>query len=119
MPQTLEELAVQDCVPCKGGVPALQDPELTALVRKLGPPWQLIEEHHIEREYSFDDYPAAVAFTNAVARIAHEQDHHPDILLTYGMVKVTMWTHKADGLTLNDFVCAAKIEKMFKEGTYA
>ncbi|MFO7975077.1 MAG: 4a-hydroxytetrahydrobiopterin dehydratase [Candidatus Hydrogenedentota bacterium] len=118
MQQTLEELALQDCVPCEGGVPALEGPELAALMRKLAAPWELVEEHHLEREYTFDGYAPAVDFMNAVAHIAQKQNHHPDIGLTYGKVKITVWTHKADGLTLNDFVFAAKVEKLSQEGAY-
>ena len=113
MSQKLEELALKECVPCKGGVPALEGEELAALMRKLDAPWDLVDGHHLEREYTFDGYEAAVEFTNTVADIAQKQDHHPDILLTYGKVKVTVWTHKADGLTFNDFVFAAKVEKAF------
>ncbi len=116
MADRLGELALQECVPCKGGIPALEGQELAALMRKLDGDWGLVADHHIEREYAFDGYPAAVAFTNVVARLAEEQDHHPDILLTYGKVKVTVWTHKAGGLTLNDFVFAAKVEKMYQNG---
>lgn len=116
MPESLEELAIKDCVPCKGGVPALEGDSLAALMRKLDGEWQLIDDHHIEREYAFDGYAPAVDFTNAVAELAEKQDHHPDILLSYGKVKVTLWTHKAGGLTLNDFVFAAKVEKMFNRG---
>jgi len=118
MAENLEELALQNCVPCEGGIPALEGRELAALLRKLDASWELIEDHHLERKYAFDGYAAAVAFTDAVARIAQEQEHHPDILLTYGKVKVTVWTHKANGLTLNDFVLAAKVEKMFQNATY-
>ncbi|HOF40120.1 MAG TPA: 4a-hydroxytetrahydrobiopterin dehydratase, partial [Candidatus Hydrogenedentes bacterium] len=82
---------------------------------KLDNRWRLVNEHHLEREYTFNDYPDAVDFTNAVARLAQKQNHHPDLRLTYGKVVVTVWTHKANGLTLNDFVFAAKTEKLSQD----
>lgn len=105
-------LSKKDCKPCKGGVPPLKGDELHALYAELGADWQLVEEHHLEKEYKFDGYPPAVAFTNAVADLAEEQNHHPDILLRWGKVKVTIWTHKIDGLTESDFVFAAKVEEV-------
>ena len=116
MPEELEGLAAQECKPCKGEVPALESRQLEALMRKLDGDWRLVGEHHLEREYGFEVFAPSLDFTNEVARIARAQGHHPDILLTYGKVKVTVWTHKAGGLTLNDFILAAKIEKAFQNG---
>ena len=85
--------------------------ELAALHRLLDPSWMVVGEHHLEKEFVFKAYRDAVNFTNAVAKIAEDQNHHPDILLVYGKVKVTVWTHKIDGLTEGDFVFAAKVEE--------
>ncbi len=104
------QLAEKKCVPCAGGVPPLKGAELARLQQDLGADWQVIGEHHLEKEYKFHTYTEAVEFTNRVARIAEEQNHHPDILLVYGKVKVTIWTHKINGLTESDFVFAAKVE---------
>ena len=107
-------LAEKECIPCKGGVPPLKGEELKRLHDELDANWQLIEEHHLEKTYTFDNYSESVAFTNDVAAIAEAQDHHPDILLTYGKVTVTIWSHKIDGLTESDFVFAAKTEEAYK-----
>lgn len=107
------ELAKNECVPCRGGVPRLDGPELQSYAAKLGPDWALVNEHHLERAYAFKGYAPAVEFTNAVAKIAEEQNHHPDILLAWGKVNVTIWTHKIDGLTPSDFYFAAKVEEAF------
>jgi len=80
------------------------------LHRALGDAWQIVDEHHLEREYRFDDFRQALDFTSKVGEMAEEQQHHPDILLTWGLVKVTIWTHKIDGLTESDFVFAAKAD---------
>ena len=109
------ELAQNTCVPCKGGVPPLKGKELQTLHEELGSDWHVVDQHHLERTYKFKGYAPAVAFTNAVAEIAEEQDHHPDILLAYGKVQVTIWTHKIDGLTPSDFYFAAKVEERYRE----
>ena len=108
----MSELAAKDCIPCKGGVPPLKGTDLTALQAKLGNGWQVINEHHLEKEYRFKTYAECVAFTNQVAAIAEEQNHHPLIFLSYGRVKVSIWTHKIDGLTESDFIFAAKTEEL-------
>ncbi|MBI4556977.1 MAG: 4a-hydroxytetrahydrobiopterin dehydratase [Candidatus Hydrogenedentes bacterium] len=110
MSAELQTLAKKQCIPCKGGIPPLKGHELSELAERLGNGWLVVNEHHLEKEYTFPDYPASVAFANRVAAIAEEQNHHPDIFLTYGKVKVTIWTHKIDGLTESDFVFAAKVE---------
>jgi 4a-hydroxytetrahydrobiopterin dehydratase len=106
----MTELAKKECVPCRGGVPPIKGEELVALHRELGDAWQVVDEHHLEREYRFDDFRQALDFTSRVGEMAEEQQHHPDILLTWGLVKVTIWTHKIDGLTESDFVFAAKAD---------
>lgn len=105
------ELAKQECKPCKGDVPPLKGADLKKMHDQLGANWQLVDEHHLEKEYSFDDFKQALDFTNTVGAIAEKQNHHPDIFLTYGKVKVQIWTHKIDGLTESDFVFAAKVEE--------
>jgi 4a-hydroxytetrahydrobiopterin dehydratase len=105
-------LAGEKCVPCRGGVPALKGEELRDLARALGGGWQVIDEHHLEKEFPFPDFAQALAFTNAVGAIAEEQGHHPDIHLAWGKARITIWTHKIDGLTRSDFVLAAKIDRI-------
>lgn len=99
-------------MPCRGGVPALKGQDLARLRGELNPNWQIREEHHLEREFKFKDFLTALNFTNQVGKLAEEQGHHPDIYLTWGKVKVTIWTHKIDGLTESDFVLAAKIDRL-------
>ena len=108
----MSELAQKQCVPCRGGVPPLTGAELQALQAQLGTDWQVINEHHLEREYRFDDFRQALDFTVRVGEMAEEQDHHPDIFLAWGKVKLTIWTHKIDGLTESDFVFAAKADSL-------
>jgi 4a-hydroxytetrahydrobiopterin dehydratase len=104
----MNELAAKACVPCKGGVPPLKGSDLEQLLGQLGSDWQVIDEHHLEKGYKFPNFQEALDFTNRVGELAEEQGHHPDIYLAWGKVKITVWTHKIDGLTESDFVFAAK-----------
>jgi 4a-hydroxytetrahydrobiopterin dehydratase len=108
----MNELAEKECVPCKGGVPPLQGAELTELHQKLGSSWQVVNEHHLEKEFEFKDFRGALDFTNRVGELAEAQGHHPDIYLAWGKVRIQIWTHKIFGLTESDFVLAAKIDRI-------
>jgi 4a-hydroxytetrahydrobiopterin dehydratase len=105
-------LAVETCVPCRGGVPPMRGEELRAVAAELGAGWRVVDEHHLEKEYRFADFAEALSFTNAIGAIAEREGHHPDIHLAWGKVAVTIWTHKIDGLTRSDFILAAKIDQV-------
>jgi 4a-hydroxytetrahydrobiopterin dehydratase len=107
-------LAEKECVPCKGGVPPLKGQELAQLKQQLASEWKVVNEHHLEREYKFKDFRQALDFTNKVGELAEAQGHHPDIFLAWGKVKLTIWTHKVDGLTESDFVLAAKADRLLE-----
>ena len=74
--------------------------------------WTIVDEHHIVRPYKFPDFKSALAFVNHVGELAEQQGHHPDILLGWGKVEITLWTHAVDGLTESDFILAAKIDEL-------
>ena len=107
----MTELAQKTCVPCKGGVPPLRGTDLQRLADQV-PEWKVVEEHHIERTFSFSNFREALEFTNRVGELAEEQGHHPDIFLAWGKAGIKIWTHKIDGLTESDFVMAAKIDAL-------
>ncbi len=107
----MTDLAKKTCIPCRGGVPPLKGAQLEDLQEKLKNDWKIINEHHLEKEYSFKNFKEALDFTVKVGELAENQDHHPDIFLTWGKVKVTIWTHKIDGLTESDFIFAAKTDR--------
>ncbi len=110
------ELAGKHCVPCRGGVPPLEGKELEKLSAQLGGGWRVVDGHHLEKQYGFDDFAGALAFTNAVGAIAEAEGHHPDIYLAWGQVRLTIWTHKIDGLTESDYILAAKAEEAQQAG---
>jgi len=107
----MEDLAAKSCVPCRGGVPALQGKELENLQRQV-PDWVVVNGHHIKRAFTFPDFASALAFVNKVGAVAEKEGHHPDIFLTWGKAEITTYTHKIDGLTESDFILAAKIDKV-------
>jgi 4a-hydroxytetrahydrobiopterin dehydratase len=114
----MTSLAEKTCVPCRGGVPPLRGKELADMHRQLPEfaHWTAVNEHHITRSYSFPDFQSALDFVNKVGSVAEEQGHHPDILLRWGKVDITIWTHIVDGLTESDFIMAAKIDKLYRIG---
>ena len=73
--------------------------------------WRVANEHHLEKEYTFPDFREALEFTNRVGEMAEKENHHPDIHLAWGKVKLTLWTHNIDGLSENDFILAAKADQ--------
>lgn len=109
-----EPLADQECKPCQGGVPSLRGEALHELHARLDAGWRLVGEHHLEREFDFPDFAQALAFTNRVGAMAEEQNHHPEIYLTWGKVRLKIYTHKIDGLTESDFVWAAKADRLYQ-----
>ena len=100
------------CVPCKGGIPPLKGKKLKTLQNQLGNGWNVIDEHHLEKEWKLNDFQTALDITNRIGSLAEEQGHHPDIYLTWGKVGIKLWTHKIDGLTDSDFILAAKIDSI-------
>lgn len=105
------ELARKTCIPCEGGVPPLEPPQIAELLGQLGGAWRVVDNHHLANEYGFPDFLQALAATNRVGQLAEEQGHHPDLHLAWGKLGVKIWTHKIDGLTESDFILAAKIDE--------
>jgi len=103
-------LAEQTCVPCRGGVPPLNAEQIQPLASQVKN-WNVVDNHHIEKDFKFSDFKTALDFVNKVGAIAEEQGHHPDIYLAWGKAQVKIWTHKINGLTESDFILAAKIDR--------
>lgn len=108
----MTELARERCEACSPDAPRLGHQEIEALLRQL-PGWRIVERERVprlERAYRFENFAAALAFTNRVGAIAEQEGHHPAILTEWGRVTVTWWTHAIGGLHRNDFVMAAKTD---------
>ena len=112
----MTSLAQFQCVPCRGGEPTLTDEEIARL-RPDAPDWAVIEREGIlclERVFKFKNFVQALEFTNRVGELAEEQGHHPAVLTEWGKVTVTWWTHKIKGLHRNDFIMAAKTDRLYQ-----
>jgi 4a-hydroxytetrahydrobiopterin dehydratase len=111
---SVSSLAAKHCVPCRGGTPPLKGAELEKFRREL-PDWRVVEEHHLEKSFTFPDFKSALDFVNRIGAVAEEEGHHPDLALGWGYVRVTSYTHKIAGLSESDFILAAKVDQLFFE----
>lgn len=110
-----ESLAARSCVPCKKGCAALTETEARAL-REQTPLWKLMEKAtRAKREFEFVDFLGAMRFVNRVAEVAEAEGHHPDIAIHWNKVELVLWTHSIGGLHENDFIVAAKIDRLLEE----
>jgi len=106
----LDNLSDMECIPCKGGVPPLSEEESSAFLAQIHDDWEVVENHHLTRTWSFPDFASALEFTNHLGEVCEQQNHHADFELGWGRVVSVIFTHKIDGLTESDFVLAAKFD---------
>ena len=108
-------LKEKDCVPCRGGIPPMSEPDEDLAAAQL-PTWSLERTgvHRIRREFRFGTFRQAIGFVDGVADLAEEQGHHPNIDVRYNVVVMEIYTHKIEGLHENDFILASKIDDVFK-----
>ena len=110
----MSDLAAKRCVPCEGGAKPLDEAVARKMLGELQD-WEIDESgKEIARTYKFKNYYQTMAFVNALAWIAHREDHHPDLAVGYNRVEVRFSTHAIGGLSENDFICAAKIDALSK-----
>jgi len=108
----MTELHKIRCIGCEGGIPALNHDEILKLLPQV-PAWEVSADNKmISRRYTFKGFYKTMAFVNAVAWIAHQENHHPDMEVGYNYCLVKFMTHAVNGLTQNDFICAAKINQL-------
>ena len=105
-------LAQRECLPCESGKGRLKERMIKTLKKQLGGQWKIRGGKQLEKSFKFDDFKQALEFTNQVGAIAESQNHHPDVYLAYGEVRLQLSTHAARGLTENDFILAAKIDEL-------
>ena len=112
----MNELINKKCEACRIDAPKVSNEEIPSLMSQI-PLWDIIEENNIKKLtclFKFSDYEQSLVFTNKVATLADEEDHHPKITLEWGKVRVIWWSHKIQGLHQNDFICAAKTDRLYK-----
>jgi 4a-hydroxytetrahydrobiopterin dehydratase len=105
-------LADNKCIPCKGGTPPLSHEQIEPLASQLEG-WQVEDDKKLIKSYKVKNFVEAVDFVNRITSVAEAENHHPDLYLRWGEVRVYLWTHKIDGLTESDFYMAAKIDRAF------
>jgi 4a-hydroxytetrahydrobiopterin dehydratase len=105
----MEDLASRHCVPCRGGVPPLGAGEIAELMKQLDG-WNVVDDHHLVKDYKFSNFATALEFVDRVGQIAESEGHHPDIAFGWGYAQIKIWTHKINGLTESDFILAAKFD---------
>jgi 4a-hydroxytetrahydrobiopterin dehydratase len=111
----MSELTQKKCKPCEGGIAPLTRAEAQALMKQLQSEWQLSEDSKsLHREWKFRNFFHTMSFVNAIAHIANAEDHHPDLEVGYGVCRMKFTTHAIDGLSENDFICAAKVDQLPK-----
>jgi 4a-hydroxytetrahydrobiopterin dehydratase len=111
-----ENLSENKCEACSIDAPVLTEQEINKFLSQI-PSWTVHEEEGVKRlicSFAFPNYKNSVNFTNLVAKLAEEEDHHPEIVLEWGNVTVSWWSHKIKGLHTNDFICASKTDNLFK-----
>ncbi|MBX9695250.1 MAG: 4a-hydroxytetrahydrobiopterin dehydratase [Cyanobacteria bacterium] len=104
-------LADRNCVPCRGGVPPLTREQIEPLLAELDG-WSVIEDRKLHKSIEFKNFAQSLALANRIGEIAEKQNHHPDLLVRWGELRIDLWTHKIDGLTESDFILAAKIDEV-------
>ncbi|MCE9595064.1 MAG: 4a-hydroxytetrahydrobiopterin dehydratase [Planctomycetes bacterium] len=108
----MSTLSDRRCVPVRRGDPALTAERIEELRRELATAWLVVDARRLRREWKFPDFASAMAFTVRIGLVAEREDHHPEIELGWGRVAVELWTHVVGGLTENDFVIAAKLDRL-------
>ena len=107
------DLRSRHCTPCRHGTPALPEDAAKTMLAQLHADWRLAEEGKaLTRTLAFRDYHEVMEFVNALAWVSHREDHHPDLSVHYNKVVVRYSTHSVDGLSDNDFICAAKLDAL-------
>jgi 4a-hydroxytetrahydrobiopterin dehydratase len=109
------KLTEKRCTPCEGGVPALNSEEIQKYLHQINTGWQVADSSKISRTILFVNFAQTMDFVNKVAKLAEEEGHHPVLHISYGSCTIELWTHAIGGLSENDFILAAKIDRLLTE----
>lgn len=106
------DLSAKKCIPCEGGIPPLNEAEISGYKNQISGDWKVVESNKLTREFYFVNYRHTIDFVNKVANIAEQEGHHPVLHVYFGRAVAELWTHSINGLSENDFILAAKIDKV-------
>jgi len=109
------DLSTKKCVPCEGGIRAFDPKQIEEYRQNIEVDWNVIDYKKITKEFHFEKYKQTINFVNKVAALADAENHHPVLHVFYGKLVVELWTHSVNGLSENDFILAAKIDKLKME----
>ena len=109
-----QSLADTPCPSCTKNSPKLFGDKLATQLDALGTDWQSIDDHHLEKRFSFGDFSSALNYVNHVGALAEEANHHPDLHLAWGQVTIKVWSHVIDGISPTDIIFAAKCDRIFE-----
>jgi 4a-hydroxytetrahydrobiopterin dehydratase len=110
----MSELADQRCTSCRGDEAPFDAGEVQRFLRQVSD-WEAVDDHHLQKRWTCPDFADALALANRFGEISEEQGHHPVLSLSWGWVEAKIWTHKIDGLTLSDFVLAARFDRATRQ----
>ena len=111
----MSDLADQRCTSCRGDEAPFDAEEVQRFLRQVSD-WEAVDDHHLQKRWTRPDFAGALALANRLGEISEEQGHHPVLSLGWGWVEARIWTHKVDGLTLSDFVLAARFDRAAGRG---
>lgn len=107
------KLYERKCLACAGATVPLLDSDCMKFLVELGGNWKIVEKKMLEKSYRFHNFREALAFVDRIGTLAELEGHHPDIFLSWGLVKINLWTHKIGGLSESDFIMAAKYDRIY------
>jgi 4a-hydroxytetrahydrobiopterin dehydratase len=106
------DLLSRHCKPLPKGTPSLKGDALDPYIAAVSDRWAVVEDHHLEGKFDFDDFMGALLFANRAGGVAEAEGHHPDVEITWGAATVKIWTHSIGGLSENDFILAARLDTL-------
>ena len=105
-------LTAMKCKPCEGGIPPLNQIEISTFMKAVDREWQVKDNMKISKDFTFVNYRHTIDFVNRIAELAEKEGHHPVMHVYFGKIEIELWTHAIDGLSENDFIMAAKIDQL-------
>ena len=106
------DLTKKKCIPCEGGIPPLNEKEISEYINHISKEWSIIDNIKLSKEFYFVSYRHTIDYVNKVANLAEEEGHHPVLHVYFGRIVTELWTHSINGLSENDFILAAKIDNI-------